>query len=116
LGSWLTYDAWAGQNFLGYRYPFPLTVLAAAMVVRPRNRIASAVFDIAIAWSVAIGIVGARLIFTLSPTRLPWSLGVPVAETFAVFACVLALVIYYRIRIEPELARRWPAREEVAVL
>ena len=113
VGSWLTYDAWGGTGFLGYRYPVPLVVLGAAHVRRPTTQVWSVLFDLAIAWSATLAIVAETLVFTLSPLRETWKSGLPLAETFAVFACVLVLIFYYRIRLEPELARRRQAREPV---
>jgi hypothetical protein len=52
LGVWMSYDAWGGDGFTGYRYALPLAVLAAPWV-----RLSSWPAKAAAAWSVALGIV-----------------------------------------------------------
>jgi hypothetical protein len=112
VASWLSYDAWGGSGWVGYRYPIPLVVLTAAFVHRPANAALAHIFDLAVAWSVALAIVGTARDGSLSHGLHPWSPGVPVAETFAVFVCVAALIVLLRRRVQPDVR---PASRPVSV-
>jgi hypothetical protein len=52
IGVWMTYDAWGGSGFIGYRYGMGFAVIAAPWV-----RITTWPAKAAAAWSVAIGLV-----------------------------------------------------------
>jgi hypothetical protein len=98
FASWLSYDAWGGTGFAGYRYALPFVILAAPLVARPhRSRTAKSLFDVAVAWSFAAAIVALGTLPPNSDERNPWNAGVPLAVVIA-FACAFAVL--------PELMRR----------
>lgn len=113
--SVLLYDGWGGDGFVGYRYPLPFVLLVVPMVRVPLSPGGRALFDLLVSWSVAQAVVAQTLTFSLSRGRHALRWGLPVAETLAVFACVAVLIGYYRLRLEPELARRRQVREPAPV-
>jgi hypothetical protein len=98
VGSWLTYDAWGGEGWPGYRYALPLAVLAAPCLKIPSTRPWVWLFDLSIAWSCAVAISAERLTVSLSGGRHPGSSGLPILVVIAFFVMLVLLI---------ELGRAW---------
>jgi hypothetical protein len=99
LGSWLTYDAWGGEGWAGYRYAVPLAVLAAPCLRSPSGRPWLWLFDMAIAWSCAVAIVAELQSASLSGGRHPWSSGLHPLIVVGLFAAFVLLIELGRARV-----------------
>lgn len=91
IASWLTFDAWGGSGWVGYRYPVPLAILAVPLVRRPAHRLWRPVFDLAVIWAVSMALVGEVVRLSRQLDRVPSQTGLPIAQALAIFASIVLL-------------------------
>lgn len=98
VGSWLLYDAWGGEGWVGYRYALPFAVLAAPMIRVPRTRPMRLALLVAVAWSLSVGVMAELVDFTGTPGRHPWSPGIPVVTGALFTAGLVGIALLLRLR------------------